>query len=54
MTRSNQRMLLLLADGRSGLLRIADAERLQACLTTSHASAYADNRCCDAHAQCVK
>jgi hypothetical protein len=30
MTRSNQRMLLLLADGRSGLLRIADAERLQA------------------------
>ena len=35
MTRSNQRMLLLLADGRSGLLRIADAERLQARPPTS-------------------
>ena len=29
MTTSNTRILLLLADGRSGLLRIADAERLQ-------------------------
>ena len=42
MTRSNQRMLLLLADGRSGLLRIADAERLQARPRTLHA--YADER----------
>lgn len=29
MTRSNQRILLLLKDGSSGLLRLADAERLQ-------------------------
>jgi hypothetical protein len=36
MTRSNQRMLLLLANGQSGLLRIADAERLQACPPIVH------------------
>jgi hypothetical protein len=29
MTRSNHRMLLLFSDGRHGMLRIADAERLQ-------------------------